>query len=124
MKTVKFLLITLAVGSMAFMTSCSKVDGCTNSKANNYDSAATDDDGSCECASTITFSNYDNEDYTIVSSSGSSFYIAAYGTKAIDLTGVENCYTYQVRDGGSSGTLKGTYTHCACDASLTQNLNY
>lgn len=48
MKTIKLLSILVLVSGIAFLTSCSKKEGCTDPTAINYDSDAKKDNGSCE----------------------------------------------------------------------------
>lgn len=55
MKTIHIFLITILISSIAlFTTSCSKQDGCTDPIANNYDSDADNDDGSCTYDEIVT----------------------------------------------------------------------
>lgn len=127
MKKTKLILITvLSLATISLMnTGCSKVEGCTNSSADNYDSDADEDDGSCYCSSPLTFSNYDGEDYTIVSSSGKTWVINEWGDLTLNYESdpAGTCFTYEVRDGGSTGTLIGTTSHCSCDASKTVKID-
>ena len=48
------LIISTLALSMVFNTSCKKVEGCTDITAINYDSEATEDDGTCEYEPEIT----------------------------------------------------------------------
>jgi hypothetical protein len=124
MKKVKLILMITVVGLFSIaITSCSKTEGCTSSIADNYDSDADDDDGSCRCSGTIIFDNHVNEDYTITSSTGNTWIVNAYGIKSIDLSGVGECHTYTVTDESNGGTLIGTRSHCACDGSKTIDIN-
>ena len=58
--------IALLIGSTAFLnTSCKKEEGCTDQAAENYDSDAEDDDGSCTYAREKFLGSYDaNENCT------------------------------------------------------------
>ena len=121
---IKTIVLAIVVVAITF-TSCKKEQGCTDSRANNFSVSAEEDDGSCYCASTLTFDNYTENDYTIVSSSGNTWVIASWGIKNIDITGVGDCYTYTVYDsyGGSNQTFIGETNHCACDRNRIIDIN-
>lgn len=66
MKSLKFTSILVALCTITFISSCDKDDdGCTDPNALNYDSSATNDDGSCnyESSSAPTTYNYTNASY-------------------------------------------------------------
>ena len=58
--------VILLIGSMTFLgTSCKKEEGCTDSAAENYDTNAEEDDGSCTYAREKFLGSYDvNENCT------------------------------------------------------------
>jgi len=121
---IRNLLIASIIVAITF-ASCKKEQGCTNSIADNYSITAEEDNGSCYCNGKITFDNYVNEDYTIVSSTGNTWVVDAYGVKDIELDGVGNCRTYTIYDGygGSNQQWIGEAEHCACDGNKTININ-
>ncbi len=126
-KTKLILFMVLGLTTISLVNSgCSKVEGCTNSAADNYDPEADEDDGSCTCSSTLLFDNYDGEDYTIVSSTGNTWVISEWGTKEINITEVGDCHSYSIYNayGTGSQTLKGTTSQCACDDDKTVRLDY
>ena len=66
-------LILFSIFSVLFFTSCNKdLPGCTDSTASNYDSDATEDDGSCEYGieAPSTYSFFDADGNSTVSYSG------------------------------------------------------
>lgn len=56
MKISKYLLFSIVLGGL-LLSACSKKEGCTDSTANNYDSEAEEDDGSCTFDTTETTNN-------------------------------------------------------------------
>src|SRR5687768_16738400 len=68
--------------------------------------------GPDDCYAYFFFDNYDNNDYTLYStSSGNTYYLDYYGSNTITVTS-NSCVLFNIYDGGVSGTLVGTYNAC------------
>lgn len=97
---------TLFLGTVS-MTSCGKVEGCTDPAASNYDADATDDDGSCTyCGCTDNTAN--NYDATATCDNGSCTYDreAFFGTYATNETCTSGTYSYSMTiAAGSQNTV-------------------
>jgi len=114
-KTPKFLIL------LFFLICCSIFYGCDESGDTDCqlfgDCGNGNGGGGSTCYANFYFDNYDNNDYTIYStSSGSSYYLDYYGSNTITVTS-NSCILFEIYDGGTSGTLMGTYNACPCNYS-------
>ena len=98
-----------------------EVDGCTNSTACNYNTAATDDDGTCTYATGCDYcSGATDGTGTVVSGSGVTFtlnitsdnYAIETSWQVVDDDGGESTWSTSLSAEGQGNTSTGNYTQC------------
>lgn len=111
--------MAVGLGLMLFLAACEEKQGCTDPLADNYDSDAKVDDGSCQYPLTACFtvSNpFPTEDQSIQFAAGCSKSAAAYnwnfGDGSGEVQGVNVSHTY---------TVPGTYT---VRLTVSDNVNF
>ncbi len=118
LKTLTVLTLILLIGSSTLFHSCKKkVMGCTDPSSLTYNSAATDDDGSCQYKGSATFwidvfvggsSTYTNN-LTVTMSDGTTGIITTVVASAPSC-GAAGCFTYTAKPGTYSFVAQGDST--------------
>ena len=118
----KYSLYTLLL--VAFLTSCKKeIPGCTDYSADNYNSAATDNDGSCQYSGDLTFWMSSQMNYIDVTCNGYTQTITVYYPSGNVTCGSAGCANFHLPVGTYNyyAEEQGTFNYWAASTTVQKN---